>query len=123
MHQAACAKLQTRTRTAGVSVAREQLPSGAFYPSGPFGRRTGLYRSCSQRYERTYRRFSTKTIDWLLLDTHRGGACDAGLWLSGTKPWNSDLEVTAMTLLACVASGIDPDDDRLKSPGVSYFAI
>jgi len=97
------------------AVAREQLPSGAFYPERAIWSTArvciGLAASGMSVHTDASLR---KTIDWLLLDTHRGGACDAGLWLSGTKPWNSDLEVTAMTLLACVASGIDPDDDRLK---------
>jgi hypothetical protein len=43
--------------------------------------------------------------DWLVRDRKEGGARSGGIWRSGTGTWNSDIEATAMALLALSAVG------------------
>jgi predicted AAA+ superfamily ATPase len=97
------------------AVAREQLPTGAFYPERAVWStaRVCLGLAACGRSIHTDRVLK-KAIDWLLTPGERGGARDAGIWRSGTGRWNTDLEVTSMAVLACLASGVQSDDERLR---------
>jgi DNA replication protein DnaC len=103
------------------AVIKEQLESGAFYPERAVWStaRVCLGLASTGRSVHTSPALK-KAIEWLLTSREQGGPCDAGLWRSGTGDWNSDLEVTAMTLLACLAAGLEPDDTRLL-PARTYL--
>ena len=56
-----------------------------------------------------------RAADWLLRPRTQGGACSNGVWFSGTGTWNSQLEATAMVVMALAAVGVDTNDDRLAT--------
>jgi hypothetical protein len=49
---------------------------------------------------------------WLARDQLNGGARRGGIWQGGTGSWNSDLETTALVLLALKAVGYDTAAER-----------
>ncbi len=96
------------------AVGREQLSSGAFYPERAVWPTARVCLGLAAAGRSVHSDPVIKrAIDWLLTSRDLGGPSDGGLWRTGTGEWNSDLEVTAMALLACLASGIDPEDRRL----------
>ncbi|MCB9112237.1 MAG: TIR domain-containing protein [Anaerolineales bacterium] len=54
-----------------------------------------------------------KVADWLMRGQVEGGARDGNLWKSGTGPWNSSMEVTAMVILGLLAVGVSTQEPRL----------
>jgi len=102
-------------------VIKEQLESGAFYPERAIWStaRVCLGLAATGKSIHTCPALK-KAVEWLFTPSEQGGPCETGLWHSGTGEWNSDLEVTAMALLTCLAAGVEPDDTRLL-PARSYL--
>jgi hypothetical protein len=48
------------------------------------------------------------------------GPCRFGVWRSGTGSWNTDLQVTALVLLALGRAGVDPGDGAVRG-GLNYL--
>jgi hypothetical protein len=48
------------------------------------------------------------------------GPCHFGVWRSGTGTWNTDLQVTALVLLALGRAGVDPGDTAVRG-GLNYL--
>ena len=98
------------------AVETTQLPNGAFYPRRvPWCTARVLLGLAACGRTVTTSKVVSRAVDWLLRDRSADGASSRGIWHPGSGEWNSDVEATALSLLAVVRAGVDPSDDRLKS--------
>lgn len=119
--EAASIAPQLALATLSRAVEAEQLPSGAFYPERvPWCTARILLglAACGRTIETS--EAVARAAAWLSRDINSGGAYRDGVFPSGTGDWNSELETTAMVLMALAAVGVDCSGQSIY-PARSYL--
>ena len=97
-------------------VEAQQLDNGAFYPERvPWSTARVLLGLAACGHTLNTSTAVKRAVDWLIKDIKKGGACDNGIWHSGTGTWNSTLETTGMVLSALAAVGYDCSNTSLNT--------
>lgn len=88
------------------------LPSGAFYPERVSWSTSRVLLGLAAAGRTVHNSpVVRKAAHWLLASRKAGGAYDDGIWKSGTGPWNSPVEVTALAVLALTRAGVLSSDN------------
>jgi hypothetical protein len=104
-----------------IQVAQQvQLASGAFYPERvPWVSARVLLGLAAVGETVATSAVATRATDWLR--TRRPtGPYSFGVWRPGTGTWNTELQTTAMSLLALGRAGVAPSDPAVRR-GISYL--
>lgn len=111
--EAAYASTAADVRELADLVEAEQMASGAFYPERvPWVTARVLMGLAAAGRTIETSASVRRATEWLLRDESEGGCSRHGTWESGTGTWNTELETTAMVLMALAAVGVDCSQAR-----------
>jgi hypothetical protein len=113
--------VETRRRDALLTIASNmQLPSGAFYPERVPWVTDRVLLGLASLGEGVHASDVAQAAATWLRTRRPVGPYSFGVWRPGTGRWNTELQTTAMTLLALGRAGVPPSDNSVRR-GITYL--